>query len=191
MTEIPTEVLTSAEDLRAILEEGGRADVTVRSRRTGAHVKVSLACKKRRPEGQKGYVPRTTAAGRVGLTEGDKIDVTDPDLEWPECKVGSYGKRSNRFYPEEGADRARVWTAEHVIRYALGEFPALAEQAEVLVATRCRYCYRKLEDPVSIARMTGPECYGRRTGSRAAPRERVDFAEVMNVATGGVFPGRR
>lgn len=170
MIEIPQEVLASAEDLRRMLDDGGRVDVTVRSKRTGAHVKVALSCKKRRPEGERGYVSRATVAGRVGYPAADKIDVLDPDLEWPESKIGAWGKRSHRFYTEDGADTARVWTAEHVILFALGEFPALAEQAEVLVSTRCICCGRKLTDPVSVSRMVGPECFGGRTGSRAAPR---------------------
>lgn len=176
MIEIPQEVLASAEDLRRMLDDGGRVDVTVRSKRTGAHVKVALSCKKRRPEGERGYVSRATVAGRVGYAAADKIDVLDPDLEWPESKIGAWGKRSHRFYAEDGADTARVWTAEHVILFALGEFPALAEQAEVLVSTRCICCGKGLTHPESIATLIGPECARKRRQGRPAPR-RGAYAE--------------
>jgi hypothetical protein len=165
--EIPESIQADAARVLRALEDGGRAEITLRSKKTGAHVYLLLSCKKRRPEG-KGYLPRNTAAGRVGYREADKVDAVDPDLEYPENRVGAYGKVSDRFYPEKGADAARVWAADHVISWALGAYPALDAQADVFLHTRCSSCGIKLKDPISITRGLGPECHGKATGSKKA-----------------------
>jgi hypothetical protein len=172
MTEVqvPEKVQVSADALRQALEDGGRAEVTVRSKKTGAHVYVTLSCKKRKPDGP-GYLSRGTKAGRVGLADADKIDAADPDLEFPDNQIGAYGKKSDRFYPNKGVDPARVWAADHVIAWALGAFPMLDAQADVFLATKCCSCGKKLKDPVSVARGVGPECYGQVTGSKKAPHQ--------------------
>ena len=62
----------------------------------------------------------------------------------------------------------RAWTAEKVLSYARGGYD-LAAVADVFLATKCAVCGKKLEDPTSIERGIGPECYGRQTGSKNAP----------------------
>lgn len=169
MIEIPDTVLCSAERLAQALTDGGRAEVTVRSKRTGAHVKLTLACKKRKPEGQRGYLSRATVAGRIGLADAHKIDITDPDLEWPEAKVGAFSTVSGRYF-NDGGDQARAWTAEYVCRWMRGDYPAMEEQAEILLSTRCCRCGRQLTHPESIAALLGPECAQKTREGRPAPR---------------------
>lgn len=163
---IPEEVAATGEMIAAALLEGGRAQITVRSLKTGEHIKLSFACKKKGADGR--YISRASQAGRVGYLDADKIDVTDPDLDWPETKVGAHVRGTQRFYADT-RDAARAWTARALLEYAF-ENGNLGEKAEIMLATRCCYCGRKLQDPISIARGVGPECFGKATGSKLARR---------------------
>lgn len=163
---IPTEVAADAAMVRSALEDGGRAEVTVRSRATGKHVTLVFAAKKARPSG-KGYLPRNTTEGRVGILDADRIDVTDAHAEFPENRVGGYVLKTGRFYADTD-EAARRWAAEKVLAWALGDFD-LDAKAEVFLATRCCVCAHKLTDPESVERMMGPDCFGARTGSQAVP----------------------
>lgn len=158
----------SAERLKSALETGGRALVTVRSKKTGQHVSLRLAAKKKRPGGR-GYVSRGTSEGRVGTKEADAIFVDDPTLTWPEGKVGIFYLRTGEWRPTKKGDPARVWSAEKAIFWALSSFD-LEAHAEIFIELRCSFCGHALRDPVSIERGIGPECYGRHTGSRSASR---------------------
>lgn len=154
--------------LRAALEDGGRAVVSVRSKKTGEHVQIRLAAKKKNPDGR-GYVSRGSIEGRVGTKEADVIFADDPTLEWPDNKVGSFDLRTGEWKDAKDADAARIWGAQKALFWALGRFP-LDEQAEVFIERSCSYCGHPLRDPVSVERGIGPECYGRHTGSKSAAR---------------------
>lgn len=153
--------------LMSLALEGGRAAVTVRSHRTGQHVKVVIVGRKKK-DGGKGFVPRTSKAGRVGINEADVMEVRDPDREYPDNYVGRLYLDTGEWRSGRDADPLRAWTAERIFAFATGAF-ALDAQADVYLAVECARCGRKLEDPVSIERMVGPECYGKRTGSKNAP----------------------
>lgn len=161
-------VLASAERVREALEVGGRAALTIRSLRTGAHVKVTLVARKKRESGE-GWVPRTHTAGRVGIGEATAIEARDPEREYPDNYVGRFYLDTGEWRAGRDADGARVWAAEKVIAYALAG--AQLANSEVFLATQCAICGHKLDDPTSIERGIGPECYGRATGSRHARYE--------------------
>lgn len=163
-------VVASPARVRAALENGGRAIVTVRSHRTGRHVCLNFVVRKRKPGGQ-GWVSRATRAGRVGLAEGDAIEVRDPELEYPDNYVGRYYLDDQAWRAGRSADGARVYSAEKVLDYALS---GVLMQSEVFLATQCSYCGHGLRDPESIERGIGPECYGRHTSSRMARHGEVE-----------------
>lgn len=157
----------TSERLRAALEDGGRAVISVRSKKTGAHVSIRLAAKKKKAGGR-GWVSRGSRVGRVGIAEADAIFADDPTLVWPEGKIGIFDLHTGEW-KRSGTDSARVWATERALMWALGSFD-LSEHAEIFIELRCSYCGHALRDPVSIERGVGPECAGSRTGSRAAER---------------------
>lgn len=156
--------------VRLGLEDGGRLVATVRSRKSKKHVTVRLVAKQLAEGG--GYVSRATLAGRVGMADADAVFVEDPGLAWDENMLGTFLPATGEWKPARGADPARVWAGYAVLRYALGVLD-LEEQAEVFVACECTFCGRRLEDPESITRGVGPECFGRSTRSRPAERMEV------------------
>jgi hypothetical protein len=164
--EVPEYVETTADGIRRALTDGGRAVVSVRSKKSGEHVTLSFACKRRKPSGQ-GWIARNTAAGRVGLADADAIEVRDDALEYPDDYVGRLYTDGNEWRAGKDADPKRAWTGEKVIAYALGGYP-LDQQAEVFIATRCCVCQKRLTDPVSVERGIGPECFSKATGSKMA-----------------------
>lgn len=163
--EVPEYVPTTADGIREALTHGGRAVVTVRSKKSGQHVTIVLTCRAQKEGG--GYVSRATRAGRVGIDEAYCVEVRDPDVEYPDNYVGRLYTNDRAWRSGKDADRLRAWTAEKVIAFALGGYP-LDAQADVFIATSCSYCGKRLTDPVSVERGIGPECAGRATGSRMA-----------------------
>lgn len=78
-------------------------------------------------------------------------------------RVGFYTERRG-LVPNKGSDPARFWAAEQVLRYiTTGE---LHEQMTLQVEEYCGRCARPLNDPESIRRGLGPECYGEHTKSK-------------------------
>lgn len=168
VTEVPAEVLAGPEQvLRALT--GGYALVTVRSKETGRHVTLKFTGRVKGEDGR--WISRASNAGRVGLLDGDVVEVRDPDLEYEESYVGRRYRDSGEVRVPRNVDPARGWTARALFEFALGERPSLADQADVYLATQCCRCGRRLTDPVSVERGIGPECYGKETGSRVAERE--------------------
>lgn len=164
--EVPEYVPTTADGIREALTHGGRAVVSVRSKRSGEHVTVVLSCRAQKPGGS-GYVSRATRAGRVGIEDAYCVEARDEAAEYPENYVGRLYTNDGAWRAGREADRLRAWTAEKVLAYALGGYP-LDQQAEVFISTSCSYCGKRLTDPVSVERGVGPECYGKATGSRMA-----------------------
>lgn len=160
------QVRLTAEGLKEALTDGGRAVCTVRSRATGKHVTVRLSAKKRAADG---WVSRATIAGRVGIEDATAVFAEDTDLDWPECRIGSFYFASGEWRAEEDADPARVWAAEKLLYWALSGFD-LDATAEIFLAAECVYCGRPLTDPESVERGIGPECFGRHTKSKMAER---------------------
>lgn len=159
--------VATPERVRRALEFGGRALVTVRSAKSGHHVTVNMVARARKRGG--GFVPRNTVAGRIGIAEGaTAIEVRDPGADYPDNYVGRFYLDTGEWRAGRSADGARVWTAERVLAYAL---QGRALPGEVFLAAQCSSCGKTLTDPVSVERGIGPECYGRHTGSHAAPRE--------------------
>lgn len=152
------------------LAGGGRVLCSVRSRATGDHVTVLLACKKKGANGR--YISRQRIAGRVGIGEADAVFCDDPDADqW----LGTYSPRYGRWCEGHG-DPARTWAARAVLRWVTERDFHLEQQAEVFLATECSYCGKRLTDPVSVERGIGPECFKRTTGSKAAPRQQRTLA---------------
>jgi hypothetical protein len=170
----PTEALeqerteATPDRLREALEDGGRAVISVRSKKTGQHVPIRFAAKKKKPDGR-GYLSRGTIKGRVGTKDADVIFADDPSLAWPDDKVGTFDLRTGEWRPTKDVDASRLWAAEKALAWALGRY-SLDEKAEVFIELRCCFCGHPLTDPVSIERGIGPECYGRHTGSKSAKR---------------------
>lgn len=168
MAEEAATLPASRERVRAALEVGGLALITVRSKTTGTHVTLRFAGKKKDADDQ--WVSRAKEEGRVGLKEGAAaLFVDDPDLDWPHSSVGAFWTGTGEWRPKRNADSARAWAAQHVLTWALSSY-ALEEQADVMISVRCSVCGHRLRDPESIERGVGPECYGKRTGSRMAGR---------------------
>lgn len=158
--EIPDTIAADAAQVGRMLTLGGYADITVRSRATGEHVTLTFTCKKRGENGR--FISRATKAGRVGLLDADVIFIDRYDE-----LVASYNPHTGLFRHARASTPATRWTAEKLLAWIQEGFPIEA-QAEVVVATRCACCHRKLTDPESVARGLGPECAGRPTGSKAA-----------------------
>lgn len=153
--EVPETIAADAALVRAALENGGKVEVTVRSKKTGDHVYVTLTCKKGKPGG--GFVSRATAAGRIGLAEATIVDASDPNKEWPENRIGTYSVKRQHMNVNAMSDPKRGWAATKILAWVRGEFDMLAV-ADVFVATRCCRCGRKLKHPESVSALVGPEC---------------------------------
>lgn len=154
--EVPEEVPADAARLRHLLEQGGRAVVTVRSKRTGEHVGVVLVVKARKPDG-KGFLGRNSKAGRVGLADGHVVFANDPAMSWPDDAIGSFMLDTGEWRPRPGADPKRVWAADHLLRAALADYD-IGRHADLFIATRCSVCGKGLEHPESVEDGRGPEC---------------------------------
>lgn len=152
---VPDVVPADAALVRSALENGGKVEVTVRSKKTGDHVYVTLTCKKGKPGG--GFLSRATAAGRVGLGEATIVDATDPNREFPDNRIGTYSVARKHMNVKLGSDIHRGWAATKIMAWVRGEF-ALTDVADVFIATRCCRCGRKLTHPESVAALVGPEC---------------------------------
>lgn len=155
-TVIPTEVPADLAKVMGALTNGGRAEITVRSKKSGEHVYVTLTCKQRKPDG-KGFVSRATAAGRVGIQDAHIVDCTDPNREFPDNRIGTYATKSGKFNPRAEADPKRVWAADFLLRWVRGEID-ITGCADIFIATRCCRCGRKLTHPESVVGLIGPEC---------------------------------
>jgi hypothetical protein len=166
--EVPEEVLADSARVRAALEDGGRALLTLRSRRTGKHVKVNLVAKKKDPSG--GWVSRASKAGRVGIREADVVFADDPDQSWPDGALGRFDPRTGEWTPQRTAEANRLWAAEKLLAWALGSYPLIDEKAEVYLSTICCVCGKQLRHPESVERGIGPECARKGTKGRPAAR---------------------
>lgn len=169
-TQVPETVTASAEKVRDVMDRGGVAELTVRSRKSGRHVNVKLVAKKKE-DGR--YVSRQRREGRVGIPEAVCVFAEDPSLDWPENRVGSLWLPTGSWKSADGADAARVWAAERVLSWIRGGFP-LEKYADVFLATRCCVCAAKLTHPESVDELIGPECSGRRRKGRQATRPRAE-----------------
>lgn len=159
-THIPETIQVDAAHVGRMLTLGGHAELTVRSKETGHHVTMTFSCKKRGPNGR--LLSRATRDGRVGINDADIVFI-DRDRELQASFVPATGQ----LRTTAASTPVTRWTAAHVLAWINGD-PKLGEQAEVFAATRCARCSRKLTDPESVERGLGPECYGTRTGSKAA-----------------------
>lgn len=157
----PTETVpVDREKLRALLVEGGRARVTVRSLASGRHVTLSFAAKKRE-DGR--WASRATRAGRVGMADAACVFIDDHAGE----AVARFDPRSGEFSAKT-EETAPLWTARRLLHWVGQGADNLTDLAEVFVALECAMCGKRLSDPESIERGIGPECYGLRTRSRHA-----------------------
>lgn len=145
---------------------GGRVRVTVTSKETGKHLSVRLTCKRRKDDGV-GYISRARKEGRVGIPHADVVFADADDLALA-GEVGRVYLPSGQWQAAKRDDDPRVphyaWAAQKVLAWAAGSFD-LPAVADVEVQTECCVCGKRLTDPVSIERQTGPECWGKVTGS--------------------------
>lgn len=118
----------------------GKAELTVKNPRTGKHVKISCRLKK----GCLYYV-------KVALL-GDK----EPGYVY----AGAYFSDTRRFKPADDlpAESPHVLVARRLMSAAADT--RLLLDAEVLPASNCCRCRRKLTHPDSIHTGLGPECAG-------------------------------
>lgn len=168
-TSLDIDTASDQERVRRALVDGGRARVTIVSKQTGKHLTIRLACKRKDESGR--YVSRARIIGRVGIEEADALfaDGGDSALDtW----IGTLRMDTGEWFtPSQWADprgSQYFWAARRVVRWAMSGDEEFGEQAEVLLATECSYCGHGLEDPESITRGVGPECFGRATKSRHA-----------------------
>lgn len=135
--------------------EAGRVTVTFRSVRTGEH--ITLTAKAR------GKDEATDQWISTPLADALVVFIEVPNQEGWNDKVGKVTRRAG-FTPDRNADAARAFCARQLLNFLAGSpMPAGLEAHE---ESRCGRCGRQLTDPVSIERGIGPECYGRRTGSK-------------------------
>jgi hypothetical protein len=157
----------------AVLRDGGYGRFTVRSKRTGKHVTIVLAAKKRSPQGYANgpkYLTRAKSEGRVGLADADAVFADTPEGEY----VGRFERGYNAHWKiARNADANAAWTAKALLRWVTEEGYDLTEQADVMLAAACSRCHRELRHPESLADRMGPECSGRGgyASRHAAPRK--------------------
>ena len=144
----------------------GNLTMTVTSLKTGDHITVKCACKRKSNSGWE----------RSGYAEATHVFLSVPSAGgWPD-KIGTYYPKTGRLYPAADADPARVWAAQRVLLAACGVTPH--PQTELLTADRCGRCGRQLTDPISVSRGIGPECWGKETGSHHQRRVVVPIEQV-------------
>lgn len=164
------------ERVRTALEAGGRATVTVTSRATGRHLTVRYSAKVKDPETGR-YISRARRDGRVGIHEADTVfaDVADSACVMEHEYLGSYSPSGDRWFMPDLSHDERLghyqWAARRVLRWAFAdaeseEVEVFEDTASVDLAATCSRCSKQLTDPISVARMLGPECANQTTGSR-------------------------
>lgn len=132
--------------------QGGRLTATMRSKRTGEHITLTLHAMKKDEKWE--HVPFEEAT-HVFIKLGD----------------GSYGSTTlATYYPPKGAlyystdDAGYKYAALNTL--LASESGNLDTQAFLLQEEeRCGVCGRPLTDPISIERGIGPTCIGNITGS--------------------------
>lgn len=131
----------------------GRLTCTFRSP-SGQHITITAKCRK--PRDGHGWETCPLDQAKVVFFEVPNAEGGFND------RVAKFTAKLG-FTPDPRADRARVYAARMLGRYAQGlELP---NGLEVFEEDRCGRCGRTLTDPVSIERGIGPECYGAMTGS--------------------------
>lgn len=165
-TLVPEATLTSRERVARALRDGGRARVTVKSRASGKHLTVRLACKKRGADGR--LISRARKEGRVGFADADVMfadaaDAACGDLAaYLNCQTGEWHDREM----DDPRGPHYTWAARHVLAWALDGDPLFEKQAEVALASECCVCGKQLTTPTSIERGIGPECFGKATSDQ-------------------------
>lgn len=120
------------------------------------------------------------------LVEADRVYVSDPTRQWGEGghnigHIELHGPQAGMLLEARNADPKRVAAARAILRAARGQEPT----NDILPSTYCFRCGKPLTDPVSIERHIGPDCFGKITGSKAAPFEEFTWPEVKITAEPG------
>jgi hypothetical protein len=137
----------------------GKLTVTLKSLKSSEHITIKATAKTKKETG--GYAKAETLAEATHVFFNDAHDWTN--------KIGTYYPKNGRFYSADGASPVLVFVAEQVLQYATqGTHHA---QVEIQTQVHCCRCGRELDDPVSIGRGFGPECYGLITGSKHVSRK--------------------
>jgi hypothetical protein len=150
----------------------GRVTVTARSKKTGEHITLRVRSKNRTLL-KKRYITFEQAAivcFDVPAHGQGKFDMVGYVHAAQALEV-----RKNRT-----ADPARYWVAQQVWRYFLTN--ELHPQLELKIEAYCGHCGRALNDPVSINRGFGPECFGKMTGSKHQTRESREPAQESGLS---------
>ncbi len=137
----------------------GRLTLTFRSP-TGTHLTVTAKCRAPK-DGQSRWASCPEAEAKIIIFE-----VPSGGATWND-RIGKMTARG--FTAEPGADPTRLWCVRQLLRYAAGQ--PMPDGLEVREEDLCGCCGRALTDPVSIDRGIGPDCYGRKTGSKHETRK--------------------
>ena len=168
---VTEEALSVREQVRRALLIGGRARVTVTSRSSGRYLTVMLSAKKRGADGR--FISRAKTAGRVGLGDADVLFADGSDNAFGEG-CGRLALSTGEWLPPYGGTSELgskyAWAARNVVTWALTDnaevIASFDGQAEVVLASECCMCGKALNDPKSVERGVGPECFGKLTGSK-------------------------
>lgn len=120
---------------------------------------------------------------KSGFAEASHVYVSMGDGSYGSQYLGCYYPRTGKFYPQHGADKARIAAVLFTLR-AARDGQQDREKVSIQEASRCGRCARELTDPESIARGLGPECYGLETGSKHQVRRVSDNSLIANVPAG-------
>jgi hypothetical protein len=158
MIQFPT---TLADNPVALALTHTKVVVTLKSLKTGEHLTLKLTAKAKRDD-RSGYDKVST------LDEATHVFINDYN-DW-QNKAGTFYPRSGKFYSADHASPVLVFAAEQVLQFITqGTHHRLVE---IDLESRCLRCNIELQDPTSIERGFGPECYGIVTGSKHVSRSK-------------------
>jgi hypothetical protein len=126
----------------------GRLKVTIKSLKSGKHLTVSFTSMKKM-EGRWAHVP-IDEASHVFIKEG-------------RTKIANYYPPSKKAFTITRND-VLLFSMDQAVAFINGE--RTNPLAEIREGNNCGRCGRGLEDPISIERGIGPDCYGIVTGSQ-------------------------
>lgn len=148
----------------------GRLTVTGKSRRSGKHITLTFAAKRRRK-------PEDKAGARTRPSSWDAADLVFVRETYSERQIATIFLDSNTAVFKPTANAAHRFLIEHTLREAAGW--DVSPELELSSADRCGRCSLPLTDPISLERGIGPDCYGKITGSKHASDADVDQVVAM------------
>lgn len=156
----------------------GRLTVTMRSKRTGEHVTLTLEAMKKAERWQ-----------HATLSEASHVFIKMGQGGYGSSKVGTFYPATGKLYFDTPDKAWQFATLETLLSARVGVQET--STYELREADLCGKCGRELTDPVSIERGIGPTCIGALTGSvhYHAPQATRGTVAQVPVFDEAVMPG--